>query len=361
MKRNIIVIIFCLVFLYAAYAAVEFMAPLPEGTKTREVQIPKGATFRQAVEILAKERLIRDKNLFIFIGRLTGLHRKIRDGYYSITGAMNPLSVLMLLKNGQIIEYDITIVEGDSLLEIGEKLAERNIVDREGFEKLSTDKSFLRAYNIDAPSIEGYIFPDTYKLPKGIEPENALGMMINSLREKYPERLRTRAAELGFSEREVLTLASIIEKEAIINSERPLISAVYHNRLKKRMPLQADPTAVYGIKRSSERITMSDLKRKTPYNTYIIKGLPPGPIASPGIKSITAALYPAEVPYKYFVSNNDGTHQFSVTADEHVKAVEAYRGKKQREKEMQKQKEKEEQKEMETKEKTKKGNGKNGL
>ena len=336
MKRNFIIIISCLVFLYVTYAVVEFMVPLPEGTKTREVQIPKGATFRQAVEILAKENLIRDKNLFIFIGRLTGLHRKIRAGYYSITGAMNPLSILVLLKDGQIVEYDITIVEGDSLLEIGEKLAKTNIVDREGFEELSTDKSFLRAYNIDAPSIEGYIFPDTYKLPKGIEPENALGMMINSLQEKYSEKLRTRAAELGFSEREVLTLASMIEKEAIINSERPLISAVYHNRLKKRMPLQADPTAIYGIKSSGERITMKDLKRKTPYNTYIIKGLPPGPIASPGIKSIIAALYPADVPYIYFVSNNDGTHQFSVTEEEHFKAVASYREKRLKEKQMEK-------------------------
>jgi len=343
MRRNIIITIFCLVLLYVLYAAVEFLVPLPEGTKTKEVLIPKGATYRQAVDILAKENLIRDKNLFIFAGRLTGLHRKIRAGYYSITGAMNPLSVLLLLKNGQIVEYDITIVEGDSLLEIGEKLADTNIIDREGFEELSKDKGFLRSYNIDAPSIEGYIFPDTYKLPKGIEPENALGMMINSLREKYSDKLKERAAQLGLSEREVLTLASIIEKEAIINSERPLISAVYHNRLRKRMLLQADPTAVYGIKRSGERITMSDLKRKTPYNTYVIKGLPPGPIASPGIKSIVAALYPADVPYIYFVSNNDGTHLFSVTEEEHFKAVAAYREKRQKDKqigqEMEKQKE----------------------
>ncbi|NCO83078.1 MAG: endolytic transglycosylase MltG [Nitrospirae bacterium CG_4_10_14_3_um_filter_44_29] len=358
MKRNFIIITFCLVFLYAAYAAVEFLIPLPEGTKTKEVLIPKGATFRQAVEILAKENLIRDKNLFIFISRLTGLHRKIRAGYYSITGAMNPLSVLMLLKNGQIIEYDITIAEGDSLLEIGEKLAETNIVDREGFEELSRNRSFLRAYSIDAPSIEGYIFPDTYKLPKGIEPENALGMMINSMREKYSDKFKGRAAELGFSEREVLTLASIIEKEAIINSERPLISAVYHNRLKKRMQLQADPTAIYGVKKSGERITMKDLKRKTPYNTYIIKGLPPGPIASPGIQSITAALYPADVPYIYFVSNNDGTHQFSVTEEEHFKAVAAYREKRHKEKQMEQEMEK--QKEIEDKNNKKNGAKDNG-
>lgn len=137
-----------------------------------------------------------------------------------------------------------------------------------------------------------------------------------------------RASELGFSEREVLTLASIIEKEAAVDVERPIISAVYHNRLKKKIRLQADPTSIYGVKSFKEKITLSDLKRKTAYNTYIIYGLPPGPIASPGIKSITAALYPADVSYLYFVSNNDGTHHFSVTAAEHQAAVKAYREKK---------------------------------
>lgn len=337
----------CLVFLYLTYISIEFLVPLPTGTRTSEIQIPQGATFRQAVEILEKENLIRDKNIFLFIGRLTGLHRKIRAGYYSITGSMNPLNVLILLKNGQIIEYDITVVEGDSLIEIGEKLAEKNIVDRQTFRKIAGDGDFLKSFNIDAPSIEGYLFPDTYKMPKGIEPENALAMLVNSMRAKYSAKLRERAAELGLTENEVLTLASIIEKEAIINSERPLISAVYHNRLKKRMPLQADPTAIYGIKSSKERITMSDLKRKTPYNTYVIKGLPPGPIASPGIKSIEAALYPADERYLYFVSNNDGTHQFSVTSEEHITAVKAYREMRKIDKEMEKLKEKEKQKEIE--------------
>jgi len=333
-KKNIAVILICLVFLYFMYVFIEFIVPLPTGTKTSEIHIPKGATFRQAVEILAKENLIRDKNIFLFIGRLTGLDRRIRAGYYSITGATNPLDILLLLKSGQIIEYAITIVEGDSLLEIGEKLSSKNIVDKETFIKLTKNKDFLKAYDIAAPSIEGYIFPATYQLPKGIEPENALGMMINTLRDKYSEKLKARAEELGFTEREVLTLASIIEKEAAIDSERPIISAVYHNRLKKRMQLQADPTAIYGIKSSKERITLKDLKRKTFYNTYIIKGLPPGPIASPSLKSITAALYPAAVPYLYFVSNNDGTHQFSVTEEEHFEAVKQYREKREIQKEM---------------------------
>ncbi|TAL25692.1 MAG: endolytic transglycosylase MltG, partial [Nitrospirae bacterium] len=237
---------------------------------------------------------------------------------------------------------------------------EKNIADKETFIKFSRDEDFLQTYNINAPSLEGYLFPDTYKLPKGIEPENALGMMVNGMREKYTDKLRQRAKELGFTENQVLTLASIIEKEAIINSERPLISAVYHNRLKKRMLLQADPTAIYGIKSSKEKITMSDLKRKTPYNTYVIAGLPPGPIASPGLKSIEAALYPADAPYLYFVSNNDGTHQFSVTPEEHLSAVKAYREMRQIDKEIEKLKEKEKQKEMEKMERSKNGIWKNG-
>ncbi len=360
MKKNIVVILLCLVLLNLIYISIEFLVPLPESTKTKEIQIPNGATFRQAIEILSKEGLIRDKNLFLFIGRLTGLHRKIRAGFYSITGATNPLDILLLLRSGQIVEYSITIVEGDSLLEIGEKLSGKNIVDIETFRKLTRSRNLLNAYNITAPSIEGYIFPATYQLPKGIEPENALGMMINTMRDRFNDKLRARAKDIGFTEREVLTLASIIEKEAIIDSERPLISAVYHNRLRKKMSLQADPTAIYGIKSSKERITIKDLKRKTPYNTYVIKGLPPGPIASPGIKSIVAALNPADVPYIYFVSNNDGTHQFSVTSEEHLKAVETYRLMRQIEKEIQKQKEKENQKEIENKEKNKENGKKNG-
>jgi UPF0755 protein len=311
--------------------AIEFLIPLPIGNKNIEIEIPKGATFRQAVEIFSKERLIRDKILFLFIGRISGIDRKIRAGYYSIYGSMSPLDILKMLKKGQIIEYEITVLEGDSLREVAEKLSEKGIINIEDFMQLSSDEDFLASYEIDAPTFEGYLFPDTYKIPKGMDPEDAIGMMINKMREEYSGELMVRALKLGLSEREVLTLASIIEKEAATDDERYLISAVYHNRLRKRIPLQADPTAIYGIKSFREKITAKDLQRKTPYNTYTIKGLPPGPIASPGIKSINAALYPADVPYIYFVSNNDGSHLFSVTAEEHQAAVKSYREKKQME------------------------------
>jgi UPF0755 protein len=331
MKKNIFfafigVILSCLV-----YVAVQLMSPLPLGNKNIEIQIPKGSTFRQAVEIFSRENLIRDKNLFLFIGRISRIDRKIRAGYYSLYKTMNSLDLLRVLRRGQIIEYEVTIIEGDSLREIAETLAEKGIADKDEFRRLSSDMDFLASYNIKAPTFEGYLFPDTYKIPKGMDPDEAIGMMINKMREKYSDKLTARAMELGLSEREVLTLASIIEKEAVTDDERPLISAVYHNRLQKRMPLQADPTTIYGVKGSKEKITSEDLKRKTPYNTYTIKGLPPGPIASPGIKSITAALYPAKAPYIYFVSNNDGTHHFSVSAEEHQTAVKAYREKKQME------------------------------
>ena len=334
MKKNILFALVGVALTGFFYVAAQLLLPLPMGNKNIEVRVPKGSSFRQTVEIFAKEGLIRDKNLFLFVGRISRIDRKIRAGYYSIYRTMNSLDLLKVLRRGQIIEYEVTIVEGDSLREVGEKLSEKGIAEKERFNRLSSDKDFLSSYRIEAPSLEGYLFPDTYKIPKGMDPSEAIGMMINKMREIFSEKLKTRAAEIGFSEREVLTLASIVEKEAVTDDERPLISAVYHNRLKRRTPLQADPTAIYGIKSSKEKITSEDIRRKTPYNTYSIKGLPPGPIACPGEKSILAALYPAKVPYIYFVSNNDGTHHFSVSAEEHQNAVRAYRAKKQMEAEL---------------------------
>ena len=328
MRRNTKLLIIGIILFFGFYVAYQLLSPLPVGNKNIEVRIPKGASFREAVEIFSKEKLIRNKTLFLIIGRITGIDRKIRAGYYSVYRSMSLLDLLKVLRKGQIIEYEITVIEGDSLREIAEKLSEKGIADKDEFKDLATDTNFLASYTIDAPSLEGYLFPDTYKIPKGMDPEDAVGIMINKMREKYSDKLKARAKEIGFSEREVLTLASIIEKEAVTDDERSLISAVYHNRLKKKMLLQADPTAIYGIKSSKEKITSKDLKRKTLYNTYTIKGLPPGPIASPGIKSIMAALYPAKVSYIYFVSNNDSTHHFSVSMEEHQAAVREYREKK---------------------------------
>jgi len=331
MKKTVIFSFAGALLSYCLYVLIQLLTPLPAPNASTEILIPKGATFRQAIQVFSEAGLIQDKNLFISVGRVSRIDRKIRAGYYSVYPGMNALDLLRVLRKGQIIEFEVSVIEGDSLVEIGDKLSEKGIISKEHFQEITADKDFLVSYKIDAPSLEGYLFPDTYKIPKGMEPKEAIGMMINKLREEYSEKLMERTAEIGMSEREVLTLASIIEKEAATDEERPLISAVYHNRLRKKMPLQADPTAIYGVKSSREKITSEDLKRKTSYNTYIIKGLPPGPIASTSTKSIIAALYPADVQFIYFVSNNDGTHHFSVTAAEHAAAVRAYREKKQAE------------------------------
>ncbi len=325
MKKNLFIILSSVLLMFFSYVAFELYVPAQTGGKSIEIEIPRGATFRQAAVILHEQKLIRDKNIFLLLGKLTGADRKIRAGFYSLWSNMNPLEIFKIIRRGQIIEYEIKVLEGDSLLEISEQFEKSGIITKEDFLALAKDPDFLSAYDVEAQSLEGYIFPDTYRIPKGMPPDAALGGMIDKMREIFSSDLLIRMEETGMTENEVLTLASIIEKEAVIDTERPLISAVYHNRLRKKMQLQADPTAIYGIKTSREKITRNDLLRKTPYNTYQIKGLPPGPIASPGLKSITAALYPADVPYLYFVSLDDRTHQFSTTDKEHVEAVKLYR------------------------------------
>jgi UPF0755 protein len=312
---EIIVLLFCI------YISIQLFVPSNIGNINIEVHIPEGSTYRQAIEILSKNRLLRDKNLFLFIGKITFVDKRIKAGYYSFWGNMSPYEIFKKLVEGKIIESNITIIEGDSLSEIAEKLEKNNIMTVETFESLSKNKNFLKSLNIDAPSLEGYLFPETYRIPKGSKPEAVLTLMVNMLRKNFDESMISRMKELNMSENQILTLASIIEKEAVVDEERPIIAAVYHNRLKRGMPLQADPTAIYGIKSYKSKITRRDLQNKTRYNTYVIRGLPPGPICSAGIKSIRAALFPADVPYLYFVSNRDGTHYFSKTLDEHIRAI----------------------------------------
>ncbi len=307
--------------LLAGYAILQLIVPLSVPGGRVELEIPEGATFGQAANMLRKAHLIRDRNLFVLLAKVMQVDKKIRAGYYLFTEGMTPLGVFQELRKGRIIEYDVTIVEGDSLREIGAKLASKAIMPVERFNSLSADQEFLESLDISAPSLEGYLFPQTYRVSKGELSEAVLASMVSTMRSEFAGDLRERAARIGWSENQVLTLASIIEREAQTDEERPLISAVYHNRIRRGMPLQADPTAVYGVKSYKEKITLDDLRKETEYNTYVIKGLPPGPIASPGLKSITAALYPASVGYLYFVSKGDGTHYFSTTLSEHEAAI----------------------------------------
>ncbi len=308
----------------AAYSALVMLLPLRLESPV-EIRVSKGMTFSETLRSLQEKGLVRDGTLIRLVGKVTGIDRRIKTGIYEFSGTPSPFDVIRDLTAGRVAVLDVTIPEGYNMWQIARTLDAAGLVPEGEFFMLAYDRAFLDGLGIDAPSIEGYIFPDTYTFPRGMAPRDVLMSMVAETRRRFSRRMRLRAEELGLSEREVLTLASIIEKEAKFDDERPLISAVFHNRLKRGIPLQADPTCVYGFKAPSEGITAEDLRRDSPYNTYVVRGLPPGPIASPGIESIRAALYPADVPYLFFVSRNDGRHRFSVTEAEHRRAVESYR------------------------------------
>lgn len=322
--KEIIAILVSLVFFMAVYAGIHLIMPVSGTNKWKEVEIPQGASYSKGIDILAREGFVKNRYVFLLLGKLTRTDRSMRAGYYNLNKSMTPLEIFDRLRKGMILEFTVTIPEGSTLDDIRLKLKALGLINDSSW-RLTTDRSFLSSLNISAPSLEGYIFPDSYNFAKGTDPKNIFSIMVQRMREQYDESLMKRADVMGMSENEVLTLASIIEKEAVHDSERPRISAVYHNRLKKNMKLQADPTVLYGLRGSPKRIRYIDLMRSTPYNTYVISGLPPGPIASPGINSIRAALYPENTGYLFFVSMNNGRHYFSRSGAEHVKAVTLYR------------------------------------
>jgi UPF0755 protein len=321
--KRLICLALAVILLAGSFLFFQLLTPLSGSGKWKEVQIPEGSTYRQGINIIKREGIIESETLFLILGRITMMDRKLRAGYYNLSASLSPWEIFDALKKGQIIQYSVTVPGGSALEDIKVKLKFRGLID-DALWQIVYDKEFLKSLNVDAPSLEGYIYPDTYNFSKGMKPEVIFSIMVQKMRDEFGEPLRKKAQEMGMSENSVLTLASIIEKEAFLDSERPVISAVYHNRLKMDMKLQADPTVLYGINRHSRKITYSDLRNDTPYNTYVIKGLPPGPIATPGIKSIKAALYPDKADYLFFVSKNDGTHFFSKTNEEHSAAVALY-------------------------------------
>ena len=236
-----------------------------------------------------------------------------------------PGDVLDLLISGKTLVFSITIPEGYNIFQVADLFELRGVTSKKDFLDLANDPEFLKELQIDGSSLEGFLFPDTYFL-RPAEKSNAkvvVRKMLNRFRSVYDKYVRGTAEEYGWSPLQVVTLASLIEKEAKPN-EHALVSAVFHNRLRQKMKLQCDPTVIYGIKPMGARITRSDLDRKQPYNTYQVTGLPPGPIANPGKESLVAAVQPASVDYLYFVSKNDGSHQFSSSLNEHNKWVNLY-------------------------------------
>jgi UPF0755 protein len=248
----------------------------------------------------------------------------IRAGEYALSASMSPNRVLEVLVEGKTLLHRLTVVEGSTLVQISQAVEAGSWASAADFMKAAASRKLLALVGAEADNLEGYLFPDTYFFPRTQGPDGIALAMTRRFLEVFDASFRERAAQLGMSVHDVVTLASIIEKEAGGPQEYKIISSVFHNRLKQGMRLQADPTVVYGLQPFEGRLRRVHLETHTPYNTYIIRGLPPGPICSPGLGALNAALYPDETEYLYFVSKNDRTHHFSKTLAEHNQAVNLY-------------------------------------
>ncbi len=299
-----------------------FLILPPQSQKIEKmVVIPRGANFKDVTHLLSEQSLIEKPFYFMLVAKLIGVEKQIKPGEYVLHTHMRPMEVLSSLKKGVTHHYEVTIPEGYSIKQIAELLEKKEIVSAKDFMRLSQDTDLIRALGLQVKSMEGYLFPSTYYISKNTTSERIITRMFRIFERTYTPAMQVRAQELGFSMHEVLTLASIIEKETSAPAERGLISAVFHNRLGLRMPLQSDPTVIYAIPSFDGNLKRVHLRMDSPYNTYRRRGLPPGPIASPGKASILAALYPKSVDYLYFVSRNNGTHYFSTNFKEHNQAV----------------------------------------
>lgn len=288
------------------------------------ISVTPGQSFNQLTANLKKNNLITSMLRFKLVARIKGDDKRMKAGEYALTATMTPLQILDDLVNGKVMLHRLTIPEGYTIEQIAMELERTGLVLAESFKKIARDPIVSKRFEIPGPTLEGYLFPDTYYFTKDVSAKTVADKMVRSFYETFTDSWRQRAQAIGFTVHKIVTLASIIEKETGNPAERPLIASVFHNRLKKKMRLESDPTVIYGIENFDGNITRRHLKTATPYNTYVIRGLPPGPIANPGRAALEAALYPAETNYLFFVSKKDGTHYFSSTIKEHNKAVRKY-------------------------------------
>ncbi len=299
--------------------------PGPLRFTSRVVEVPAHKGIIEVAEILDDAGVIRSRVGFVLLTLARGSFRSLKAGEYQIPQGTNTVKVLELLEGGKVLQHLVTFQEGSSLGELARQLETERLTPAGDILRVAKDAVFLKTLDVQADSVEGYLFPDTYQFVKGMTPEEILARMVARLREKISPEILAEARQREMTMHQLLTLASIIEKEAVESSEMPLISAVFWNRLKRDMPLQADPTVQYAVGKDRKRLTREDLQVDSPYNTYRRQGLPPGPIASPGRAAIAAAVRPARVNYLYFVALDDRFHTFSTNLADHNAAVARYR------------------------------------
>ena len=290
----------------------------------RVIEIKAGSSFTRIANQLAEAGVISDATRFTWLARWRGATAQVHAGEYHFETKARPDEVLARLVGGDIRKFQVTIPEGFNLREIADRLAKTEVGSANDFLTLCYDAGFIRELDIEADSLEGYLFPETYTYTSSTTARQLLRTMVDQLKKHLSPAILVKADELGMDRHELLTLASIIQKEAGNVMEMPLISAVFHNRLKRGIALQADPTVIYGIADFDGNLTRKHLETPTPYNTYRKRGLPPGPIASPGQFALRAAVNPADTKALYFVAKGDGTHEFNATLKEHNRAVRRY-------------------------------------
>jgi UPF0755 protein len=289
------------------------------------VLVPKGSRLPEVVGILREGGILPHPLAFRALVLLTFSGRRLHYGEYAFPNPPSAYEAWRRLVRGDVIKYEVVVPPGSNLYGVAELLEAKKLATEEAFLAAAVSPAVLRRLEIPGKSAEGYLFPDSYTFVKPVTPEEIIEYMVRQFRKKIPPDAEKLAREAGFSLHQAVTIASIIEKEAGVEEEKPLVSAVIRRRLALGMPLQMDPTVIYGVKRFDGTVTGKDLRTAGPYNTYLNRGLPPGPIANPGLAALAAALNPSTLEYLYFVSRNDGSHTFSRTLPEHNRAVERFR------------------------------------
>ena len=311
--------------LIASYVYKSYLAPVSSAAVKVTVEIRRGMTTKQIARLLEEKKVIRSQTAFAWITDFSGKAEKLRAGEYLLDSSKTPTMILEQLLTGKVLLYEVTIPEGLTIVQTAELLVKAGFGSADSFIEAATDAEFITKFGIEGSSAEGYLMPETYRFAKGTSPGEILGKMIFTFFEKVEPLRQAKSADSSLDFGEIVTLASIIEKETANREEYRLISSVFHNRLKKGMLLQADPTVIYGLPNFDGNIRKEDLSYDSPYNTYRYRGLPPGPISNPGLAAIDAALNPAQSDYLYFVATkNEGRHYFSKNLPEHNRAVKKY-------------------------------------
>ncbi len=305
------------------------LAPLTDQLKPVIFHIKKGSTLHDVTHELKEKGLIRSRWAFMLLAYLKGVDRSIKADRYILSPSYPAEKILDIIAKGQGIRFIVTIPEGKNIYDVDKILEEAGLFKKREFLKAARNKSLLNSLRVPGDSAEGYLFPDTYYLTYGMRPEDVVRLFVRRFWEVWhKEHLDEKAQKRGLSVHTVVILASIVEREALVEWERPIIASVFFNRLEQGMKLQADPTVRYGLLVDMDifprRLRKRHLRHRSPYNTYVYKGLPKGPVCNPGLQSLKAVLEPAKTDYLYFVSMNNGTHKFSRTLREHNKAVYEY-------------------------------------